>query len=119
MDSDLDAWAVLNIPGEQKIIILDSPEDGIIHLAWEARMFSLFCELTARQTHELTRRVNKGMEPVDLLEAMSDLLAGEEVVHNLREEVGEHPGVSAVVSALDQLESALAEKGLVFERPKP
>lgn len=118
VEGDVDSYGVITLIEDDKIIVIDSPEDGIIHLAWEARLFSLFCELSAKQTQELARRVSKGMEPSSILEAMGDLLAGEEIVHNLRGEVGDHPGIEMVVSALDQLESALAEKGLRFERPK-
>lgn len=120
MDVDVtpDAWGVLTLIEDDKIIVLDSPEDGIIHLAWEARMFSLFCELTAKQTQELARRVRQGMSPSGLIESLSDLVSGEETIYGLREEVGDHPGIEKVIAALDQLESALAERGLKFERSK-
>lgn len=112
MDIDAGNWGILQILDEDKVVILETPEDGLIHLAWEARMFDLFCNLVINQTVDLEREVRDGMSKSELVEAMTDLIAGREIVHKLRGEVNDLPGIANLVSALDQLEAAIAERGL-------
>lgn len=116
MDVQTDAWGILQILEEDRMVFLDTPEDGLIHLAWEARMFTLFCDLTIQQVDSLTRRVRDGMSRLELVAAMENLVSGRETVHNLKGEVHDLPGIASLVAALDQLEAAIAEKGLVWQR---
>ena len=116
MEMDTGNWGILQILEEDKVIFLETPEDGLIHLAWEARMFDLFCNLVIIQTADLEREVRDGMGKSELVEAMSDLVAGREIVHKLRGEVSDLPGIANLVAALDQLEAAIAERGLRWQQ---
>lgn len=119
MEEESGAWGILQIIDEDKVILLNTPEDGLIHLAWEARMFTLFADLTIYQVNNLTRRVQDGMSKLELVESMENLVSGRETVHQLRGEVNDLPGIASLVSALDQLEAAIAERGLVWQRDSP
>jgi hypothetical protein len=116
VDIESSAWGILQILEEDKAIILETPEDGLIHMAWEARMFDLFCTLVINQTADLERQVRDGMSRAELVEAMSDLVGGREIIHKLKGEVSDLPGIANLVHALDQLEAAIAEKGLVWQQ---
>lgn len=116
MEVSNSAWGVLSIIAEEKAVVLNSPEDGLIHLAWEARMFELFCSLVVEQIQELTRMVSQGMNRVELIDAMKHLVAGREIVYKIRGEVSDLPGIASLVSALDQLEAAIRDKGLAWQQ---
>lgn len=116
MEEESGAWGILQIIDEDKVILLNTPEDGLIHLAWEARMFTLFADLTIQQVNNLTRRVRDGMSKIELVEAMENLVSARETVHNLKGEVNDLPGLASLVSALDQLEAAISERGLSWEQ---